>query len=69
VLEGLLRNLLEEVTILDGMRRPSQRFCAGCKGKPLRVVNACEAARGYLEALDAERAAVEAVAAEHGAAH
>lgn len=65
ILEGLLRNLLDEVSIRDAQRRVTKQFCAGCKGKPLRVVNACQAAWQYLDSIDRERGEVAVV---HGAA-
>lgn len=47
MLEALLTQLLEEVSVPDAMGHVSHRWCAGCKGKS-RQLRACVAARQFL---------------------
>jgi hypothetical protein len=49
ILENLLRSLLEEVSVRDGMHRLTHERCAGCQTKNI-TVRACNAAWTFLEA-------------------
>jgi hypothetical protein len=48
ILENLLRALLEEVAVRDGMRRISKMVCTGCQ-RSSKPFHACHAAWSYLE--------------------